>query len=184
MKLVSTLMALALLAGVSSTAAATAKKEKGKTKPAAVKATPKPLPTDTGPAVTSGERSVAKGTAAYKLGDKSVKLGKASGSLQTSSGFQIAALKFTDGKQRLQLEFMYTGTGPVEDGYLTSFFAVDEKGTYHAWKKSVGTCQVTLEKATPTMVEGTASCPKGLLDEKDRPAKPVTEVKFQAHAGT
>lgn len=145
-------------------------------------ATPAPVPTSSEPAVSSGERELGAGAASLLVGKNQMKLEQVGGSIQTSSGFQIAALKFTDGKNRLQIELMYTGTGVVEPGYLTNLFYVDEEGNYSAHKKGVSTCTVTLTQASPSSVEGIASCPKGMMDMKDKPAKALMDVKFKAEA--
>ena len=137
--------------------------------------TPTPAPAATGPAVTSGERKLTNGQASLKLGTKALKLSKVSGSIQTSSGMQIASLIFTDGKKgRLQIDFMYQQDGPVDPSLLTNLYAEDGS-SLSAWKKGIGSCTVTLAKATPNSVEGTASCPKGMLDKTDKPARPITE---------
>jgi hypothetical protein len=150
----------------------------------AAKSKPKatPVPSSTDASVSSGERKLGAGTASFKLGTKEIQLDKVAGSIQTSSGFQIASVAFTDGdKRRLQLDFMFLVPGPVEQGYITNIYAVED-GATSAFKKGVGSCTLTLAKATPTMVEGTASCPKGMLDLANKPAKPITDVKFHAEA--
>ncbi len=161
-------------------------KAKSTPKPAAkttrAKATPKATPVKPDePVVSSGERALTKGEVTYKLGKEEVKLADVKGSIQASSGYQIATVAFTDGKkQRLQLDFMFVGTGPVDQ--LTSLYALDESGASSAYKKGVSTCTVTLDEATPTTIAGVASCPKGMLDLESKPAKPVIDVKFRAAA--
>ena len=151
--------------------------------PVKVVATPVPSPTSDEPAVMDGERALATGEASWKLGKDAVKASQVQGTIQTSGGFKIATITFPNGKkEKLQIGFMYEGPGPVDQGYLTSVFAVDHDGRYHAWKKGVGDCQVNLAKATAFEVEGTMSCAKGLLDMEDKPAKPIVDVKFKAKA--
>lgn len=163
-------------------------KPKATAKPAAkATATPKkaaatPAPTSSEPATASAERELGAGAATLLVGKNQLKLEEVGGSIQTSSGFQIAALKFTDGKSRLQIDLMYTGTGVIEPGYLTNLFFVDAEGNYSAHKKGVSSCTVTLTMATPSSVEGIASCPKGMVDMKDKPAKALMDVKFKAEA--
>ena len=142
-----------------------------------------PTPNPKEPAVTSGERTFTDGSATWKLGKREMKMSEVKGSIQSSSGFQIASVAFVnDKKERLQIDFMYLGTGPVEPQYITSIYAVDADGATTGYKKNVSTCQVVLEEATPTMVAGTASCPKGMLDQNAKPGKPITEVKFRAES--
>lgn len=155
-----------------------------KAKPSAkAVATPVPSPTPDEPAVMDGERALATGEASWTLGKDAVKSSEVQGTIQTSGGFKIATITFPNGKkEKLQIGFMYEGPGPVDQGYLTSVFAVDGDGRYHAWKKGVGTCDVNLAKATALEVEGTMTCAKGLLDMENKPAKPIVGVKFKAKA--
>ena len=153
------------------------------------KATPKPAATakpsahDDTPAVASPERPFSEGAASFKLGQRDYSLSKVQGSIQTSSGFQIASVRFEGNKgfPKLQLDFMYTGTGTVDPSYITNFFAIDDDKTVTAMKAHVTNCEITLEKATPSMIEGTASCPKGMFNN-EKPGKPVTDVKFHAES--
>lgn len=148
-----------------------------------IAATPVPSPTPDVPAVMDGERKLGSGEASWTLGKAAMHVSEVEGAIQTTGEFKIAILTFPAGKkEKLQLEFMYTGPGPVNQGYLTKAFAVDEDGRYHAWKKGVGDCSVDLAKGTAFEVEGTMSCPKGLLDAEDKPAKPIVDVKFKAKA--
>ncbi|HVO31113.1 MAG TPA: hypothetical protein VMV18_10265 [bacterium] len=134
------------------------------------------------PTTTSGERPITTGTAKCKLGAKALEFKKAGGSFQSSGGFQIASLKFEGGKgERLQIDFMYQGTGTVTTDYIQHLYAIDEDKAISAMKPHVSTCTVTLAKASPTMVEGTASCPKGMLNE-DKPGRPITDIEFHAEA--
>ncbi len=154
---------------------------KPKPKPAA---TAKPAPKhDDGPSVSSAERPLADGAASFKFGKKDYELSKVGGSIQTSSGFQIASVKFegTKGFPKLQLDFMYTGTGPIDATYITNVFAIDEDKEVSAMKAHVSTCSIVLAKATANMVEGTATCPKGMFNA-DKPGRPITDVKFHAEA--
>lgn len=155
-----------------------------KTPAVKVVATPAPSPTPDEPAVMDGERRLATGEATWKLGKEERRASAVQGTIQQSGGFKIAAIKFPTGKkeERLKIEFMYEGPGPVNQGYLTTIFAVDENGRYHAFKKGVSDCNVNLAKATALEVQGTMSCPKGLLDEENKPAKPIVDVKFHAKA--
>lgn len=181
-------LVLALMASLALPASVLAQAKMVMPKPAATAkkkapaAKPTPVPVSSEPAVSSGEREVGSGVASLLVGKNQMKLEQVGGSIQTSSGFQIAALKFTDGKSRLQIELMYTGTGVVEPGYLTNLFFVDEAGNYSALKKGVSSCTVTLTQASPSSVEGIASCPKGMMDMKDKPAKALMDVKFKAEA--
>lgn len=130
-----------------------------------------------------GEHRVSKGEASWKLGRSAVRGAKAEGTIQTSNGFKIATLSFPAGrKEKLSVEFMFTGPGPVDPGYLTKVFAVDGAGRYHAWKKGVGECRLSLARASSLEIEGTLDCPRGLLDMEDRPAKPITEATFHVLA--
>lgn len=156
---------------------------KKKTPAVKVVATPMPSPTPDEPAVMDGERQLATGEATWTLGKDAKRGTGVQGTIQTSNGFKIATITFPSGKkERLQIGFMYTGPGPVDPGYLTTVFAVDDQGRYHAWKKGVGDCNVNLAKATAFEVEGTMSCAKGLLDAENKPAKPIVGVKFKAKA--
>jgi len=145
--------------------------------------TPVPSPTPDLPAVMDGERKLGTGEASWTLGKDAKHVTGVEGAIQQTGEFKIAILTFPNGKkEKLQIEFMYTGPGPVNQGFLTKVFAVDEDGRYHAWKKGVGDCSVDLAKGTAFEVEGTMSCPKGLLDADDKPAKPILDVKFKAKA--
>lgn len=194
--------AAALTLGAAPAAKPTATPKPGAAKPAAakpaakrvapkakkapqVKVLPVASPTPDTPAVMDGERALASGEARWKLGKEEFEVDEVQGTIQTSGPFKIAKLVFPAGKkEKLQLEFMYEGAGDVDEGYLTNVFAVDDDGRYHAWKKGVSACTVKLAKATAFEVEGTAHCPKGLLDTENppRPAKPITDVKFHVKA--
>lgn len=175
------LAVLALLLPATALAATAAKPKAKATATPKAAVTAKATPDE--PAVTSGERPFSEGNVSFKLGKKDYSLKKVLGSIQTSSGMQIATVRFEGEKgfPKLQLDFMYTGTGQVDPSYITNIFAIDDDNSVSGMKAHVTPCQITLEKATPNMVEGTASCPKGMFN-MDKPGKPVTDVKFYAES--
>lgn len=158
---------------------------KPKAKPAAHATAARAAATpDTAPAVAGPERKVTGGSASCKLGTKSMSFKTATGSFQSSGGFQIASIKFEGGKKglpKLAIDFLYQGTGPVDPSMIQHLYAIDDDNVVTAMKPHVSTCTIVLARATPNMVEGTASCPKGMLNE-DKPGRPITEINFKAEA--
>lgn len=155
-------------------------KAKAKPTPSAAHAVATP---DANPVTVSEERPVTTGTATCKLGTKSLSFKKAAGSFQTSGGFQTASLKFEGekGLPKMEIGFMYQGTGIVTADYIQHLFVIGEDKALSAMKPHVSTCTITLARATPSMVEGTATCPKGMLNE-DKPGRPITDIQFHAEA--
>ena len=148
---------------------------------AAAKPASKPAAVNLAPSVASPERPLSDGAVSFKLGTKSLTLKTVGGSIQTSGPYQIASVKFSDGSSfpKLQLDFMYEGTGPVDQ--ITNVFAIDDGKQVSSFRAKVSTCAITLAKATPSLVEGTATCPKGMFND-EKPGKPITDISFRAES--
>lgn len=49
-------------------------------------------------------------------------------------------------------------------------------------KKTGQACQLTLTMLSAKEVAGQGSCPSGMVDKDNKPARPVTEIRFWAKA--
>ena len=79
---------------------------------------------------------------------------------------------FRFGSQELTFNF-------VEGGFSLSGISMFLDGSASRFTKGKSKCTITLTKATPTEVEGTADCPL-LHDNFGELGKPLTNVKFYA----
>ena len=130
--------------------------------------------------------AVKSGQATAKHAGKDLVFTYAEGGFQQVSGFTLATLVFKlDAKTRvnthLNLTLMYQGPGKVD---LDSKFSMSGLGMFMdgdvaRFTKGKSTCAITLTKATPAEVEGTAECP--LLHNISGKVMPALTVqKFSA----
>ena len=143
------------------------------------------------------------GSAAFTIGKSASKLPVASGSIQKSGEVYIVDLTFKDAASTSNNVVMTDGKilrigfGTMKEGpalMTTTFVARDGnvlsvlrkkppvEGAGIPKNKKTGTCTITVTKIEEKVVEGTASCPSGMLDMDDKDAPPVTDVTFKATA--
>jgi hypothetical protein len=140
------------------------------------------------PALAQKYEGVAakSGQAAVKFAGKDLALSYVEGGFQQMQGFTTATLVFrpdakSKGDPHLNITVMYQAPGKVD---LGSAFSMSGIGMFHGgdvarFTKGKSTCTITLTKATPTEVEGTAECP--LLHNIEGKAMPALTVqKFSA----
>jgi hypothetical protein len=108
------------------------------------------------------------------------------GGLQQIQGFTNATLVFQSEPKpkenmHLNLTLMYQAPGKVdlEGPFSASGIAMFWGSSVSRYTKGKSKCTITLTKATPTEVEGTADCPL-LHDNFGELGKPLTNVKFYA----
>lgn len=131
---------------------------------------------------------VKAGQAAATFGGKPLTFTYAEGGLQQVSGFTMATLVFKfDAKSKpdthLNITVMYQGPGKVDldSAFSTSGLSMFAGGDVARFTKRKSKCTITLTKASPTEVEGTADCP--LLHNIAGEVMPALTVqKFSATA--
>ena len=130
--------------------------------------------------------AVKSGQATARFGGKDLVFTYAEGGFQQMSGFTTATLVFkldakSKGEPHLNLTLTYQAPGKVD---LDSRFSMSGLGMFMdgdvaRFTKGKSTCTITLTKATPTEVEGTAECP--LLHNVSGDVMPALTVqKFSA----
>jgi hypothetical protein len=132
--------------------------------------------------------AVKAGQAAATFGGQALTFTHAEGGLQQVSGFTMATLVFrpdAKGKsdKHLNIVVMYQGPGKVDldSAFSTSGISMFAGGDVARFTKRKSKCTITLTKATPTEVEGTAECP--LLHNVEGEVMPALTVqKFSATA--
>ncbi len=131
--------------------------------------------------------AVKVGQAAATFGGQALTFTHAEGGLQQVSGFTTATLVFRpDAKNKdkhLNIVVMYQGPGKVDldSAFSTSGISMFSGGDVARFTKRKSKCTITLTKATPTEVEGTAECP--LLHNIDGDVMPALTVqRFSATA--
>jgi hypothetical protein len=110
--------------------------------------------------------AVKSGQAAVRFADKDLAFAYVEGGFQQMQGFTMATLVFrpeakSKGDPHLNITVMYQAPGRVD---LDSAFSTSGIGMFHdgdvaRFTKGKSKCTITLTKATPTEVEGTAECP-------------------------
>jgi hypothetical protein len=110
--------------------------------------------------------AVKAGQASAAFDGKALTFTYAEGGLQQVSGFTMATLVFRpDAKStsdtHLNIVVMYEGPGKVDldSAFSTSGISMFAGGDVARFTKRKSKCAITLTKATPTEVEGTAECP-------------------------
>ena len=130
--------------------------------------------------------AVKSGQATATFGGKNLTFTHGEGGLQQVSGFTMATLVFRpDAKSKanthLNITLMYQAPGKVDldSRYSMSGIGMFMDGDVAAFTKGKSKCTITLTKATPTEVEGTAECP--LLHNIEGKVMPALTVqKFSA----
>jgi hypothetical protein len=79
----------------------------------------------------------------------------------------------------LRLMLVAEKAGEVIPAQISMLVAKDEQGIS---KKTGKACQLKLTKLTAKEVAGQGSCPSGMVDQDNKPARPVTEIRFWAKA--
>jgi len=142
----------------------------------------------TAPAVAQKYQGVAvkSGRAAFKFAGKDLAFNHVEGGLQQVEGFTLATLVFRPdlkGKwnTHLNLVLMYQAPGKVdlEAAFTMSGLSMFSDGDVSRFTKGKSKCTITLTRATPTEVEGTADCPL-LHDIGGEVRPPLTNLTFSA----
>ena len=81
--------------------------------------------------------------------------------------------------QFLRLMIVAEKSGEVIPAQIAMLVAKDEQGIS---KRSGQACQLALTKLSAKEVAGQGSCPSGMVDKDNKPARPVTEIRFWAKA--
>jgi len=126
------------------------------------------------------------GHATFAFGSQVLTYNYVEGGFQQLQGFTTATLVFKPEVKfkpsaHLNLTLMYQAPGKVDlDGaFSLSGVSMFWDGSVNRFTKGKSNCTITLTKATPTEVEGTADCP--LLHEiSGEVGTPLTKVKFSA----
>jgi hypothetical protein len=126
------------------------------------------------------------GHATFTFASRGLTYGFVEGGFQQMKGFTMTTLVFrTEVKPKvnahLNITLMYQAPGKVdlEGPYSVSGIAMFADGSVSRYTKGKSKCTITLTKATPTEVEGTADCPL-LHDASGEAGTPLTNVKFYA----
>lgn len=126
------------------------------------------------------------GRAAFKFGSQDLTYDFVEGGFQQIQGFTMATLIFKPEAKlkqsmHLNLTLMYQAPGKVDlqGPFSLSGISMFGDGSVSRFTKGKSKCTITLTKATPTEVEGTADCPL-LHDISGEEAIPVTAAKFRA----
>jgi hypothetical protein len=126
------------------------------------------------------------GHVTFKYGSQEFTYSFVEGGFQQIQGFTMVTLVFKSEikpKQNthLNLVLMYQAPGKVdlEGQFSLSGISMFLDGDVSRFTKGKSKCTITLTKATPTEVEGTADCPM-LHDISGAAATPLANVKFFA----
>jgi hypothetical protein len=126
------------------------------------------------------------GRASSRFGSQELTFNFVEGGFQQMQGFTMATLIFKpEAKFRqsmhLNLTLMYQAPGRVdlEGPFSLSGISMFLDGSASRFTKGKSKCTITLTKATPTEVEGTADCPL-LHDISGEEGTPLTAAKFHA----
>lgn len=129
---------------------------------------------------------VKSGHASFKYDSKDLTYNFVEGGFQQMQGFTMATLVFKSEPKpkentHLNLVLMYQAPGKVDlDGsFSMSGVSMFWDGEVSRFTKGKSKCTITLTKATPTELDGTAECP--VLHTMDgEVGVPLTNVKFSA----
>lgn len=153
------------------------------------------------PALEPGE--VNGGSAGFALGKDRAELGFASGSITSMEGIYIVDLTFKDAISTpdnvaqsegkiLRIGFAASEPGPAtmismlvaRSGDVLSLYRasppLDAAGVPKT--KVRGNCSITITKLGAKLVEGTASCPSGMVDLDEKASPAIAAIKFKATA--
>jgi hypothetical protein len=126
------------------------------------------------------------GNASFKFGSQALTCNFVEGGFQQMQGFTMATLVFKSEVKpkentHLNLTLMYQAPGKIdlEGAFSLSGLSMFWDGAVSRYTKGKSKCTITLTKATPTEVEGTADCPL-LHDMSGEAGTPLTNVKFYA----
>jgi hypothetical protein len=118
------------------------------------------------PAQTYEGTAVKSGQAAVKFAGKDVAFAYVEGGFQQMQGFTMATLVFrpdakSKGEPHLNITVMYQAPGKVDldSAFSLSGIGMFADGDVAGFTKGKSKCTITLTKATPTELEGTAECP-------------------------
>lgn len=125
---------------------------------------------------------VKSGQATAKYNGQVLTFTVAEGGFQQTQGFTMATIVFRLGAKgtrgtHLNLTLMFKGPGKVDldSAFSMSGIGLFKDGDVASFTKGKGACTITLTKATPTDVEGTADCPR--LHNIDGTAMPALSVQ-------
>jgi len=126
------------------------------------------------------------GQVSFKFDSQDLTFKFVEGGFQQIQGFTMTTLIFrSEAKPKvnthLNVTLMYQAPGKLdlEGPFSMNGIGMFWDGSYSGYKKGKSKCTITLTKATPTEVEGTADCPL-LHDEMGEVGTPLTNVKFSA----
>lgn len=126
------------------------------------------------------------GRASFRFGSQELTFNFVEGGFQQMQGFTTATLIFKPEaklSQSMHLNFtlVYQAPGKVdlEGPFSLSGISMFLDGSASRFTKGKSKCTITLTKATPTEVEGTANCPL-LHDISGEEGTPLTAAKFHA----
>jgi len=126
------------------------------------------------------------GQASFKFRSQDLAFKFVEGGFKQIQSFTMATLIFRSEPKpklntHLNITLMYQAPGKVdlEGSFSMSGIGMFWDGSYSGYSKGKSKCTITLTKATPTEVEGTAECPL-LHDETGEVGTPLTSVKFSA----
>ncbi|MBZ5554626.1 MAG: hypothetical protein LAO21_18060 [Acidobacteriia bacterium] len=126
------------------------------------------------------------GHASFKYGSRVLTYNFVEGGFKQTQGFTTATLVFKSEPKpkenaHLNIVLMYQAPGKVdlEGPFSLSGISMFWGSSVSRYTKGKSKCTITLTKATPTEVEGTAECPL-LHDISGEVGTPLTGVKFSA----
>jgi hypothetical protein len=126
------------------------------------------------------------GHVSFKFGSQDLTYNFVEGGFEQIQGFTMATLVFKPEVKfklnaHLNFTLMYQAPGKVdlEGPFSPSGIFMFWEGSVSRFTKGKSKCTITLTKATPTEVEGTADCPL-LHDMSGEVGTPLTSVKFYA----
>ena len=110
--------------------------------------------------------AVKSGQAALRFAGKDLAFAHVEGGFQQMQGFTMATLVFkpnakSKGDPHLNIVVMYQAPGKVDldSAFSSSGLSMFHDGDVARFTKGKSRCTITLTKATPTELEGTADCP-------------------------
>jgi hypothetical protein len=142
------------------------------------------------------------GTAGFTLGKEAVKLPLATGTITKSEGLYVVDLTFKDVEATsdnvathegkiLRLGFAASAPGPAmmittlvarSEGVLSVLRSKPPVKVAGVKSTGEGKCTVTITKLGEKTVEGTASCPSGMVNLDDIASPAISNVTFKATA--
>lgn len=150
-----------------------------------------------------GPGDINGGVAGFTIGKDAVKLPVASGTIKKNGEIYMVDLEFKDSKATSDITTVSTGKilrmsfGTMKPGpaMILITFAARNEGVLSLYKstppvevagvpksKIKGNCTITVVKLDEKLVEGTATCPSGMVNFDDEASPAVTAVTFKATA--